>query len=172
MAPRNMIKSRKEVPCRYSSTVSAASAGPSCELGLRAASLARPDHRRDQRHHRCADGGLSALNIASVRPGAAPSRSRATLTVNGHRIPLHRTPDISTLDLHHIDLVMECTGRADKAEVATRGLTAGARRVLISGPSQTAELTVVLGANEERIGAQRLISNASCTTNTGPAGQG
>ncbi len=89
----------------------------------------------------------------------------SALVVNGHRMPLHRTADISTLDLSAIDLVMECTGRADSAEVATRGLAAGARRVLISGPSKAAELTVVLGANENRIGAQRLISNASCTTN-------
>lgn len=88
-----------------------------------------------------------------------------TLIVNGYAIPLHRTPDISTLDLMAIDIVMECTGRADAPEVAGRGLTAGARRVLISGPSGAAELTVVLGANEERIADQRLISNASCTTN-------
>ncbi|NBZ88119.1 type I glyceraldehyde-3-phosphate dehydrogenase [Stagnihabitans tardus] len=89
----------------------------------------------------------------------------STLTVNGHAIPLHRTPDISTLDLGRIDLVMECTGRADSLDIASRGLTAGAKRVLISGPSKAAELTVVLGANEGRIGSQRLISNASCTTN-------
>ena len=88
-----------------------------------------------------------------------------TLTVNGHAIPLHRTPDISTLDLSAIDLVMECTGRADGVEIASRGLSAGAKRVLISGPSQAAELTVVLGANDHRIAGQRLISNASCTTN-------
>jgi len=89
----------------------------------------------------------------------------AMLTVNGHAIPLHRTPDISALDLSAFDLVMECTGRADGVEVASRGLQAGAKRVLISGPSKAAELTVVLGANEGRIGSQRLISNASCTTN-------
>ena len=88
-----------------------------------------------------------------------------TLTVNGHAIPLHRTPDISTLDLSAIDLVMECTGRADRTEIANRSLSAGAKRVLISGPSQAAELTVVLGANDHRIAGQRLISNASCTTN-------
>ncbi|MCW1917207.1 aldehyde dehydrogenase [Rhodobacter sp. KR11] len=88
-----------------------------------------------------------------------------TLAVNGHKIPLYRTPDISTLDLSRIDLVMECTGRADAVEVASLGLQAGARRVLISGPSKAAELTVVLGANDHRIADQRLISNASCTTN-------
>jgi glyceraldehyde 3-phosphate dehydrogenase len=88
------------------------------------------------------------------------------LTLAGHRMRLTGTPDLSTLDLSDIDLVMECTGRADSPDIAARGLRAGARRVLISGPSQAAELTVVLGANEGTLTpAHRLISNASCTTN-------
>jgi glyceraldehyde 3-phosphate dehydrogenase len=60
---------------------------------------------------------------------------------------------------------MECTGRADSVAVAGRGLTAGARRVLVSGPSSAAEVTVVLGANEAVLRDQRIVSNASCTTN-------
>jgi glyceraldehyde 3-phosphate dehydrogenase len=87
------------------------------------------------------------------------------LVVDGRRIALTRVPDLSTLDLSGVDLVMECTGRADTPEVAGRGLRAGAGRVLISGPSAAAEVTVVLGANEGRIGAHRIVSNASCTTN-------
>jgi glyceraldehyde 3-phosphate dehydrogenase len=87
------------------------------------------------------------------------------LEIDGSRIPLHRTADISTLDLAGIDLVMECTGRCDSTEVAGRGRKAGARRVLVSGPSAAAEVTVVLGANEDRLGDQRIVSNASCTTN-------
>lgn len=87
------------------------------------------------------------------------------LVVDGVAIPLHRTPDISGLDLRGVDLVMECTGRADSEAVAVRGLLAGAGRVLISGPSAAAEFTVVLGANEAGLAGQRLVSNASCTTN-------
>jgi glyceraldehyde 3-phosphate dehydrogenase len=87
------------------------------------------------------------------------------LVVDGRAIPLHRTADISSLDLHGIDVVMECTGRADARDVATRGLRAGARRVLISGPSSAADFTVVLGANDEGLAAQPVVSNASCTTN-------
>jgi len=87
------------------------------------------------------------------------------LVVDGRAIPLHRTPDISTLDLAGTDLVMECTGRADSRAVAERGLRAGARRVLISGPSAAADLTVVLGANDAALAAQEIVSNASCTTN-------
>ncbi|MDZ4096229.1 MAG: glyceraldehyde 3-phosphate dehydrogenase NAD-binding domain-containing protein [Paracoccaceae bacterium] len=93
------------------------------------------------------------------------------LVVDGRAIALHRVDDISGLDLSGVDLVLECTGRADARDVAARGLAAGAGRVLISGPSAAADFTVVLGANEAgllRRGAaagQRIVSNASCTTN-------
>lgn len=87
------------------------------------------------------------------------------LVVDGRPIALHRTPDLSALDLTGVDLVMECTGRADTAEIAGRGLAARAGRVLVSGPSGAAEFTVVLGANEADLGGQRIVSNASCTTN-------
>ncbi|OHC45442.1 MAG: glyceraldehyde-3-phosphate dehydrogenase [Rhodobacteraceae bacterium GWE1_64_9] len=87
------------------------------------------------------------------------------LVVDGRAIPLHRTADISTLDLSGTDLVMECTGRADARDVAERGLRAGAARVLISGPSKAADLTFVLGANDAALDGQRIVSNASCTTN-------
>lgn len=84
------------------------------------------------------------------------------LVLDGRRIPLSRVADLSTVDLSGVDLVMECTGRA---EVAARGLAAGAARVLVSGPLAEAEYTVVLGANEAGLRDQRLVSNASCTTN-------
>ena len=97
-------------------------------------------------------------------PGAV-SLTDGALVVNGTAIPLHRTADLSALDLRGTDLLMECTGRADAREVAERGLRAGARRVLISGPSKAADLTVVLGANDDQLNGQTLVSNASCTTN-------
>ncbi|MEZ5750409.1 MAG: glyceraldehyde 3-phosphate dehydrogenase NAD-binding domain-containing protein [Paracoccaceae bacterium] len=88
------------------------------------------------------------------------------LRVGGRRFPLTRQADLSALDLQGVDLVMECTGKADSREVAERGLRAGARRVLISGPSDGADATVVLGANDAMLTPDlRLVSNASCTTN-------
>jgi glyceraldehyde 3-phosphate dehydrogenase len=87
------------------------------------------------------------------------------LVVDGKRLPISSVADLSLLDLGGVDLVMECTGRADLPEVASRGLRAGAGRVLVSGPSQAAGVTVVLGANEAMLAGHRIVSNASCTTN-------
>ena len=87
------------------------------------------------------------------------------LVVDGRRLSLHRTADLSTLDLTGVELVMECTGRAEAREVAERGLRAGAARVLVSGPSGAADVTVVLGANDGVLTDQKVVSNASCTTN-------
>lgn len=93
------------------------------------------------------------------------ARDDGALVIDGRRVPFHRTPDLSSLDLTGVDLVMECTGRAEAREVAERGLRAGASRVLVSGPSLAAEVTVVLGANDAVLRDQRIVSNASCTTN-------
>ena len=87
------------------------------------------------------------------------------LRVNGVAIPFSHRQDLGTLDLAGVDLVLECTGTAETRGIAERGLTAGARRVLISGPSAAADVTVVLGANEADLNDQRIVSNASCTTN-------
>ncbi|MEO9777629.1 MAG: glyceraldehyde 3-phosphate dehydrogenase NAD-binding domain-containing protein [Sedimentitalea sp.] len=87
------------------------------------------------------------------------------LSVAGHQIPLTQQTDLSQLDLTGVDVVLECTGIARESNVARRGLQAGARSVLISGPSPAAEVTVVLGANEASLGDARIVSNASCTTN-------
>jgi glyceraldehyde 3-phosphate dehydrogenase len=132
-----------------------------------------------------AQGAAPGVQIAGINDIAAPEmcaylfefdsvfgpwRGTVVLTdtalvVDGVAIPLHRAADISALDLSGIDVVMECTGRADARDVAERGLVAGARRVLISGPSRAADLTVVLGANDDQLRDQRIVSNASCTTN-------
>jgi glyceraldehyde 3-phosphate dehydrogenase len=89
----------------------------------------------------------------------------ASLVINGRAIPMHRSADLSDLDLTDVDLVLECTGKAGSREIAQRGLRAGAKRVLISGPSRAADLTVVLGANDHLLHDQLIVSNASCTTN-------
>jgi glyceraldehyde-3-phosphate dehydrogenase type I len=73
--------------------------------------------------------------------------------------------DIGQLDLHGVDVLLECTGQPYTRAYASRGLEAGARRVLISGPAEAADMTLILGANEERFDGQTIVSNGSCTTN-------
>ncbi len=97
-------------------------------------------------------------------PGAVTTRAE-TLEVDGHVIPVSHAEDLSRVDLAGVDVLLDCTGIARTSDVAARGLTAGAGKVLISGPSPAAEATVVLGANEDRLGNARIVSNASCTTN-------
>lgn len=67
-----------------------------------------------------------------------------------------------------VDVVIESTGRFTKKEDAELHLKAGAKRVVISGPSKSEGVdTIVLGANDDKLeGASEVISNASCTTNS------
>lgn len=97
-------------------------------------------------------------------PGSI-DETAGTLIVNGQPIPFHQQRDISTLDLGGVDLVLECTGAVIDVKSARAGLDAGAGAVLISGPSGMADATIVLGANEHLLNGQKIVSNASCTTN-------
>ncbi|MDA7964702.1 glyceraldehyde 3-phosphate dehydrogenase NAD-binding domain-containing protein [Ruegeria sp.] len=89
----------------------------------------------------------------------------AALTVDGRSFPMTHSPDLTRVDLSGVDVLLDCTGIARTSDVASQGLTAGAGKVLISGPSPAAEVTIVLGANEDKLGNARIVSNASCTTN-------
>ncbi|WP_028115812.1 erythrose-4-phosphate dehydrogenase [Ferrimonas senticii] len=67
----------------------------------------------------------------------------------------------------NIDMVFECTGRLNSAEACRAHLEAGAKRVLISHPADSAvDATVVYGVNHSQLtGTETIVSNASCTTN-------
>ncbi|MBI3115666.1 MAG: type I glyceraldehyde-3-phosphate dehydrogenase [Candidatus Kerfeldbacteria bacterium] len=66
-----------------------------------------------------------------------------------------------------IDVVLECTGRFTKKADALAHVKAGAKRVIISAPSDDADVTVVRGVNEEACQpSDVVVSNASCTTNS------
>ncbi|WP_135506242.1 type I glyceraldehyde-3-phosphate dehydrogenase [Roseovarius aestuariivivens] len=87
------------------------------------------------------------------------------LQVGARRIPFHAEKDIRALDLNGVDIVLECTGMGGKRAMAERGIAAGARKVLVSGPSAEADVTLVLGANADSYAGEAIVSNASCTTN-------
>jgi glyceraldehyde 3-phosphate dehydrogenase len=64
-------------------------------------------------------------------------------------------------------LVAESTGFFTDREGASKHLTAGAKKVLISAPAKNPDATIVIGVNERTYDHKKhnLISNASCTTN-------
>ena len=66
-----------------------------------------------------------------------------------------------------VDVVVESTGRFAKREQAQAHLDAGAGTVVISAPASDADVTLVLGVNDDAYdpGRHRIVSNASCTTN-------
>ena len=65
-----------------------------------------------------------------------------------------------------VDIALECTGIFTSKEKAAAHLAAGAKRVLVSAPCDSADLTVVYGVNHDKLSADMLVvSNASCTTN-------
>jgi glyceraldehyde 3-phosphate dehydrogenase len=65
-----------------------------------------------------------------------------------------------------VDVALECTGIFTKRDAAAKHLEAGAKKVIISAPADGADMTVVMGVNQEELKpAHQVISNASCTTN-------
>ena len=66
-----------------------------------------------------------------------------------------------------IDVVIESTGFFTKRDGASKHLTAGAKKVIISAPATDPDVTVVLGVNEGEYDPKqhKIVSNASCTTN-------
>jgi glyceraldehyde 3-phosphate dehydrogenase len=67
-----------------------------------------------------------------------------------------------------VDYVVESTGHFTDRAGATKHLTAGAKRVMISAPAKDADIpTLVVGVNHEKYDKSKdtIVSNASCTTN-------
>ena len=93
------------------------------------------------------------------------------LVINGNAIRVYseRNPaDLPWGDLN-VDIVVECTGIFRKREQMNWHIEAGAKKVLLSVPSAAADdvdKTIVLGVNDNLLTADdKLVSNASCTTN-------
>lgn len=92
------------------------------------------------------------------------------LIVDGRPIPVYAEKDPSLLPWKEkkVDVVIESTGRFTTAEAAQAHLTAGAQKVVISAPAKGDGVdTIVIGANDGELkNAGKIISNASCTTNS------
>ena len=106
-------------------------------------------------------------SIHGLFPGEV-SVSNGNLIVNGQEIQItaKRNPTELPWGDSQVDLVVESTGVFADAEKASAHLTAGAGKVIISAPAKGDLKTVVLGVNDDILtDDDRIVSNASCTTN-------
>ncbi len=90
-----------------------------------------------------------------------------SMVVRGQAIRLLAERDANQLPWKElgVDVVLECTGKFKKRALIEQHLQAGAGRVFASHPLDGGDLTVVYGVNHQLLGDQRVVSNASCTTN-------
>lgn len=111
----------------------------------------------------------SALAHDSVY-GAWPHRvsaKKGALVIDGKNVLILNERDPSALPWKalKIDVVLECTGRFTKMVDAERHLKAGAKRVIISAPSEDTP-TMLIGMPLQKGGKHPIVNNASCTTNS------
>lgn len=91
-----------------------------------------------------------------------------SMMVNGKKILFisEKEPEKLPWRSMDIDVVMECTGKFTKREDAEKHIQAGAKTVVISGPTKSANTpTVVFGVNTDD-GRVPIFSCGSCTTNS------
>jgi glyceraldehyde 3-phosphate dehydrogenase len=91
------------------------------------------------------------------------------IVVGGKHIAFFHEKSIANLDWQslHIDIVVESTGKYKTFDEINAHILSGAKKVVLSAPSEVSEIkTVVLGVNDYILdGSETIISNASCTTN-------
>ena len=89
------------------------------------------------------------------------------LIVDGNKIQIfaEKDPTNITWGALDVDVVVESTGFFLTAELAEAHLKAGAKKVTMSAPSKDSTPMFVYGVNDKTYAGQKIISNASCTTN-------
>lgn len=121
------------------------------------------------------DLGPVETNAHLLRYDSVHGRFPGTVTVDGDSIDLGngkikvtavRDPSALPWKDLGIDIALECTGIFSAKAKASAHLTAGAKRVLVSAPSDGADATIVYGVNHDKLTKDQLVvSNGSCTTN-------
>lgn len=107
-------------------------------------------------------------SIHGVLPYEA-SYSETSLIIDEKKYLFFHEKEISNLDWQKldIDIVIEATGKFKTYALAYEHIKKGAKKVILSAPSEDETIkTVVMGINETIIdGSEVIVSNASCTTN-------
>ncbi len=91
------------------------------------------------------------------------------LVVEGKRVPISAERDPANIPWKKLgaDIVLECTGLFRTKEAASKHITAGASKVLISAPAKQPDGTFILGVNSDQYDKAKhdVVSIGSCTTN-------
>lgn len=89
------------------------------------------------------------------------------LVVNGKAIRVTAERDPANLKWNEVgvDVVAEATGLFLTDETARKHIQAGAKKVVLTGPSKDSTPMFVIGVNDKDYAGQDIVSNASCTTN-------
>ena len=92
-----------------------------------------------------------------------------SITVNGDKFAFHSERDPANLPWKGlgVDVVIESTGHFRDRAGASKHLSAGARKVMISAPAKDPDVMIVMGVNDQDYDSanHHIISTASCTTN-------
>jgi glyceraldehyde 3-phosphate dehydrogenase len=89
------------------------------------------------------------------------------LIVNGKNVRVTAERDPANLAWNDIDtdVVVEATGLFLTDETAGKHIQAGAKKVVLSAPSKDDTPMFVMGVNHNNYAGEKIVSNASCTTN-------
>jgi len=114
------------------------------------------------------DSLVYSLTHDSVHPPLKNVKTKnGALIIGKKTIPVTHEMDPEKLPWkkNKIDVVVECTGHFTDKSGASKHLTAGAKKVLISAPGKETDATIVYGINNSMIKNKKIISAGSCTTN-------
>lgn len=111
---------------------------------------------------------IEGRDLVTDIKSAAEGEQVGKIIVDGQEISTYATRDPAKLpwkDLG-IDVVIESTGKFTDEAGMKKHLAAGAKKVVLSAPAKGAGVaTFLLGVNEDKYSGEKLINNASCTTN-------
>ncbi len=91
----------------------------------------------------------------------------SAIIVNGTKIPVSAHRNIEDIPWKDVDVVIESTGVFTNKEALMKHINNGAKKVVLSAPAKDElDATIVLGVNDKTLtGNEKVMSNASCTTN-------
>jgi len=111
---------------------------------------------------------LFEFNSVHGRFGGTVTSTPDSLVIDGKRIQVfaERDPGKIPWSSVGVDIVIESTGRFENKQEASKHLSAGARKVIITAPAKGVSRTIVIGVNEDTYDPEKddVIAMGSCTT--------